>query len=94
MIVKDAYLLGLGGLGGLLLTGLGVGLPLLEESLGDENVVSRGNGAVGTVVKRNDDKMSAFAATRAEKVGLRRKVTAQQQAESIRISSGNVDGGS
>ena len=43
---KDAYLLGLGGLGSLLLTGLGVGLPLLEESLGDEDVVSRRDGAV------------------------------------------------
>lgn len=42
----DAYLLGLGSLGGLLLTSLGVRLPLLEESLGDEDVVSGGNGAV------------------------------------------------
>lgn len=44
--MKNTYLLGLGGLGSLLLTGLGVGLPLLEESLGDEDVVSRGDGAV------------------------------------------------
>lgn len=42
----DAYLLGLGSLGSLLLTGLGVRLPLLEESLGDEDVVSGGDGAI------------------------------------------------
>lgn len=45
-VIGRTYLLGLGGLGGLLLTGLGVRLPLLEESLGDEDVVSRGDGAV------------------------------------------------
>lgn len=43
---RSAYLFGFGGLGGLLLTGLGVGLSLLQKRLGDENVMSRRNGTV------------------------------------------------
>ena len=44
--MRVTHLLELSDLSLLLLTGLGVRLPLLEESLGDEHVVGRGNGAV------------------------------------------------